>query len=556
MSIDWSNRSGTSFVTGPRNQGGTNFCWGFAVTGLIESMVRIEHGAWCARSEGDVFTGLDFYGFLGGNPPIAGDFVGANGLADPDCMPWSGFELNYTFPASASADRVGRTVRAPALTAVSGLATQKAWLETVGPLVATFDVSADFDAFYAAGSGVYRRAGNLPVRGIHIVLIIGYDDNQGCWIAKNSWGIRSAHPQAIFRIAFGEVRIDDFEKYGLQRTNPDPATKRRHHAGGLLVSGNGRQRANLEFVAAAPSGAARWWFKDSASLAWSMVGDFGSGHPFVSGQVVSDVYLTQTTFDRNFEAVWRSDPPGRNGPIQHWVFVQDTKQWNPAAPLGFGPGDADGGPVLIQSNFGEPGSLEVLVHTTSGEVSHWTRRDARPWQGTPPGMWQERGRFGSGIRRGTPALMQKRTGAWPWGERAAGELVAVCTTTAGRLQHWQWDGGPWYLVEEFGGGVDSGTPRMIEAMTGHSEWEAGPLVLFVAVDGGIEHWSLSSEDGARWQRLGRFAIAVSDVLGVAQGHVGLRGIDLVARTDSGVLQHWRVATVVGGMKYSHLADLP
>jgi hypothetical protein len=508
-------------------------------------MVRIEHGAWCARSEGDMFTGLGYYGFLGGNSGIASDFAAKYGLADPDCLPWSGGEFNYTFPYSASGDRAGRTVKVRGLREVSGVAAQKTWLDTVGPLVASFDVHSDFSAFYSSGSGVYRRTGNFPRLGIHVVLLIGYDDAAQCWIAKNSHGVRTAHPQAIFRIGFGEVMIDAYAKHGLQGTNPDPATKRRHHAGGLLVSGNGASRRNLEFFAREGAGV-RQWFRDPGAP-WVRVGDFGAGHPFVASQIASEVCATQTTFNRNFEVVWTTTH--RN--LQHWVFNQSTKQWHPASPTGFGPHDGDGTPALIQSNFGEPGSLELVVRTVGGQLAHWTRRDSRPWGGVGPGIWVERTRFATNVERSGPALVQTRAGAWPWGEAGDGALQCVCTTTNRRLQHWQWAGGSWSLLEEFAAGVQ-GAPCVIERMNGATEWEPGFLDLFTVVDGGITHWEL--QPGSSWSQVSRFGNAV-DVLGAAQGHLGLSGTDLVVRTTAG-LAHWQVAQVAGGWKHSLVGPLP
>ncbi|MFI5906969.1 C1 family peptidase [Dactylosporangium sp. NPDC051541] len=555
MSIDWSNYQGNSYVTGPRDQGGSNFCWGFANTGLVESMVRIEHGVWCERSEGDVFTGLNYYSFLGGEPKTSGDFIASNGIADAGCLPWSGRELNYTYPATASADRSGRVVHTPALTSIVGLQAQQTWLDSVGPLIGTFDVYADFDVFWYGGTGVYHNTAPAGLRGQHVVLLIGYDNATACWIAKNSWGTSVAHPDGIFRIGFGEVRIDAFEKYGLQGTNPDPSTKRRHHAGGLVVSGNGGRHANLEFTAAGPKGAVRWWYKDSGAITWNHIGDFGLGHPFVTGSVASPVGLTQTTFNRNFDAVWLTDPSGPSGPLQHWVFKQDVKQWHPDVPTGFGPADAVGAPVLIQSNFGEPGSLELLVATGAGQISHWTRRNARPWLGVPPGTWQERARFGTGVRRCGQAFVQLRAGAWPWGEQGAGDLVTVLVADSGRLQHWQRQSGVWSLVDEFAGGVD-GAPCLIEALDSSSEWAAGSLVLFVAVDGAIEHWVRPPGPGTPWQRLARFGGGIADVRGVAQGHAGIAAVEVIAETTTHVFQHWRVAPTPGGWTQTYLVDLP
>ena len=177
MSIDWSMHDGYSYVTSPRNQFFTNFCWGFAVTALIESMVRREHGAWCARSEGDLFFGLRYFTFLGGDPNAASDFVYENGLADPDCVPWFGTEANFAHPESGSADRAGRVVRAPRIQEVNGINTQIHWLHIIGPLIGSFDVFDDFGAFYFYGTGVYQPAATaINTRGNHFVMIFGVDE--------------------------------------------------------------------------------------------------------------------------------------------------------------------------------------------------------------------------------------------------------------------------------------------------------------------------------------------------------------------------------------------
>ena len=44
-----------------------------------------------------------------------------------------------------------------------------------------------YQDFFAYKSGVYRHVTG-GVAGGHCVTLIGYDDGQGCWIAKNQWG--------------------------------------------------------------------------------------------------------------------------------------------------------------------------------------------------------------------------------------------------------------------------------------------------------------------------------------------------------------------------------
>jgi hypothetical protein len=68
-----------------------------------------------------------------------------------------------------------------------------------GPLVGGMAVYEDF--FYYSG-GIYEHTwGGLA--GYHCIAIVGYDDNQGCWICKNSWGTGWGE-DGWFRIAYGD----------------------------------------------------------------------------------------------------------------------------------------------------------------------------------------------------------------------------------------------------------------------------------------------------------------------------------------------------------------
>ena len=56
-SVDWRGRWGGTWLATIQDQGGCDNCWAFASAALVESMVRIEHGAWSKRSEGDIRDG-------------------------------------------------------------------------------------------------------------------------------------------------------------------------------------------------------------------------------------------------------------------------------------------------------------------------------------------------------------------------------------------------------------------------------------------------------------------------------------------------------------------
>ena len=247
-SVDWRNRWGWPWITTIRDQGGCEACWVFTAVALTEAMVRIEHSYWACLSEGDVHKGLGATccqcGWVGGLHPgttTALDWISGNGVADPGCFAWpvsvadgcaclgcdktggeSYDKINYT----PTLDRDGRTVRIPAKpawTEIGNVDDQKAWIDTIGPVAATIRVYSDFTYF---GTGIYEWQDTINGQpntflGLHCLTIVGYDDQNSCWIVKNSWGTGWGD-QGFGRIGYGQCWIDYYVKTGLTGTNPDP----------------------------------------------------------------------------------------------------------------------------------------------------------------------------------------------------------------------------------------------------------------------------------------------------------------------------------------------
>ena len=78
------------------------------------------------------------------------------------------------------------------------------WLATRGPLVAPYNVYDDFDHY---NGGVYRRQSDDFI-GQHALCVVGYDEPEGCWIVKNSFGPAWGERNGFARIAWGECGID------------------------------------------------------------------------------------------------------------------------------------------------------------------------------------------------------------------------------------------------------------------------------------------------------------------------------------------------------------
>ncbi len=82
-------------------------------------------------------------------------------------------------------------------------AKMKEWISTKGSITGCFVVYQDF---FNYRSGVYRHVSGNSAGG-HCVEICGYNDAQGCWICKNSWGTNWGEG-GYFRIAYGQCNIE------------------------------------------------------------------------------------------------------------------------------------------------------------------------------------------------------------------------------------------------------------------------------------------------------------------------------------------------------------
>jgi C1A family cysteine protease len=103
-------------------------------------------------------------------------------------------------------DWPNRLARAAGFSDVTGNpAAIKQHIYTYGAVDACFIVYQDF---YSYRSGVYRHVTG-DVAGGHCVALIGWDDAQGCWIGKNSWG-PGWGDGGFFKIAYGDSFIEDY----------------------------------------------------------------------------------------------------------------------------------------------------------------------------------------------------------------------------------------------------------------------------------------------------------------------------------------------------------
>ncbi len=81
---------------------------------------------------------------------------------------------------------------------------------TKGPIVSTMIYYRDFNNYKG---GEYRQQSDA-YSGCHAVCVVGYDDNQKCWIVKNSWGTNWGL-KGYARVAYGVGKIEQYSSFAV-----------------------------------------------------------------------------------------------------------------------------------------------------------------------------------------------------------------------------------------------------------------------------------------------------------------------------------------------------
>ncbi|SFA96594.1 Papain family cysteine protease [Poseidonocella pacifica] len=205
-SFDHRNVGGKNFTTPVKNQGSCGSCVAHGVAAVMETTYR--------RSQNNPNLDLDlseahlFYCHGGEEgrtcangwfPDAALDKCKDKGITLESVYPYSGSQQACAVPNGWE----GNMARVTGRSKLNGRAAIKEWIAQKGSVTGCFIVYQDF---FSYRSGVYKHVSGNQAGG-HCVEIIGYNDAQGCWICKNSWGPNWGEG-GFFRIAYGQCQID------------------------------------------------------------------------------------------------------------------------------------------------------------------------------------------------------------------------------------------------------------------------------------------------------------------------------------------------------------
>lgn len=209
--FDWRNSSGLNYVTGVRDQGSCGSCWAFATTGALESYTLIQNnlpGQDLNLAEQVLVSSCSSSYRVGdcngGYIDRASNFIRDTGLPSETCYPYTATYGNCANVSCSNWQSNPETDRTDSWAYVAATSPTvdaiKNALNAYGPLVTTMQVYADF---FHYSSGVYSHTSGSYAGG-HAVLIIGFDDDEQCFIVKNSWGTGWGEG-GFFRIAYSQL---------------------------------------------------------------------------------------------------------------------------------------------------------------------------------------------------------------------------------------------------------------------------------------------------------------------------------------------------------------
>jgi C1A family cysteine protease len=219
-SFNWCDQNGCTPV---KNQGNCGSCWAFATAGPLESLIKINDGVTVDLSEQYLVScNIDGWGCDGGfwahdyhEWKMAGGESEAGAVLESN-FPYASRDVACN-PPHPKAYRIDSwQYVCPNCTPTTAQLKQAIYEH--GPLSVSVCVN---DAFQNYSGGIFSGPGCSDLN--HGVVLVGWNDGDGCWIMRNSWSSAWGE-DGYMRIKYGVSGIGSYAAYVAygDAPNPDP----------------------------------------------------------------------------------------------------------------------------------------------------------------------------------------------------------------------------------------------------------------------------------------------------------------------------------------------
>jgi len=214
VNFSWGDNFGYNWITSIKDQGGCGSCWAFATLASFEARERIR------VNKPNLFIDLSeqvavscFKGNCGGaSGSWVMDMIQTYGISDEACFPYS--SSSGSDDVAPCEDRCSdwflraHFINTHGYWSAPTVGQMKSEIMINGPIQIGIDIYEDF---YAYSGGIYEYVSG-DYEGGHLIVFYGWDEDQNCWLAKNSWGewgeVGPNGQTGWFRIRMGTNEID------------------------------------------------------------------------------------------------------------------------------------------------------------------------------------------------------------------------------------------------------------------------------------------------------------------------------------------------------------
>lgn len=197
-SFNWRNKNGQNWMTPVKNQDGLGSCGSFAKIGVVEAKYNIQENNPALDknlSEQDLVNCAGL--------PGTWTYIKNAGVAEEPCVPYKNPPVVGPCPAvcdDSSSKKLWK-ITDSFFASKAGIAQIKYDLINHGPLYVGINITSWSAITYTCSSANEE----------HYVVLVGYDDAQGVWIAKNSWGA-GFEMNGYFYIKYGNCGLEKYHE--------------------------------------------------------------------------------------------------------------------------------------------------------------------------------------------------------------------------------------------------------------------------------------------------------------------------------------------------------